>query len=901
MVNGDLVELQEFLDTSSIIDRRFRDDKKYSILMHQFQKIQREIIPSLENLNNTYNAMADDNQNLVNEKEYEKYSIKELIQKQKEKVKVFDLDYHLEKTKRMLKLGEFGTKIADHLSEFFIWEKDSKSLLQTNSIKSLVAFISNEQYNLLMSRVVELKGKFVRSYLYSDALEELVLYEWSLKVLRVLKIKMSEVKEIKQLIEEELPSNKMTKGLKDMLVKQFDCASRLERFYQKCKKEKPTNEEVEKVKESIKGFRINMPKRFKLAKELIHKSSEIKKKIDDFYYKSRPSLEKIDEFSKELNEEPIIFQDILKDLKKISDKCNKLIKKAKLATKGSKDVTKLIKIYKKLNVTCPQFEVIIKEKKIDEKMLEKLEGDVMNLEEMDLDKILTLEAQIEMVDNEDWAISTKAKLWINKIQMLRSAYEGGKLFKIDVQTLKTFMVEGYMLTEKAPETTVWLKKAEEIWKRVRNKLEQLKNCRLEKLQRIKRVLYNCIDVTHEVEDLVLKCMTNSKEGLLNKKMPTDDFGTKAMKKVKTEKCSMNKNLMVQMQEDGKNEDGKPMTYKEKLKGGKIIKASKGANLLKLLEANPKVIKETQKRSAKKESAMEALRNQKSNKKLKSDALKNSNEDNNKKLTSLRESYNPTFINNSSNNNIKEFITINPFTERLEQENQILEESQQFITKPVEPEHNPTSCWQIFDGKFKIEDNNKLFPEIKLHTLEKFDKCTEYPQLPLNLVFRETTDLSDLIAMLEAQTSIINNCTEMNEESSSAFNFLCGYVKLNGLSRNMFNNVFKNDQRDQGVYSLQYASNAKIFILNLNDIDEKWLSVLGKGEDVERMKKIDCDFHFMITSDKKETQYMIEPTVVNKIEYKDESNYNRMDFEYNANDTKLQQIERNKGKVDCNDE
>jgi hypothetical protein len=49
MVNGELIELEEFLDTSSIIERRFQDDKKYSILMHQFQKIQREVIPSLEN------------------------------------------------------------------------------------------------------------------------------------------------------------------------------------------------------------------------------------------------------------------------------------------------------------------------------------------------------------------------------------------------------------------------------------------------------------------------------------------------------------------------------------------------------------------------------------------------------------------------------------------------------------------------------------------------------------------------------------------------------------------------------------------------------------------------------------------------------------------------------------
>lgn len=70
-------------------------------------------------------------------------------------------------------------KITDHLNEFFLWEKEAKSLIQTNSIKSLLAFTTNEQMTLLFKKVSDLKKKLISSYLYSDALEDLFLYEWS--------------------------------------------------------------------------------------------------------------------------------------------------------------------------------------------------------------------------------------------------------------------------------------------------------------------------------------------------------------------------------------------------------------------------------------------------------------------------------------------------------------------------------------------------------------------------------------------------------------------------------------------------------------------------------------------------------------------------------------------------
>lgn len=97
LVSGELIALEDFLETSSTIEKRFKDDKKYSVLMHQFQKIQRDIIPSLENCNMTYNAMLSKSNDVSSSNQ--KGNTKDILAKQKEKVKVFDLDYHLEKTK----------------------------------------------------------------------------------------------------------------------------------------------------------------------------------------------------------------------------------------------------------------------------------------------------------------------------------------------------------------------------------------------------------------------------------------------------------------------------------------------------------------------------------------------------------------------------------------------------------------------------------------------------------------------------------------------------------------------------------------------------------------------------------------------------------------------------------
>jgi hypothetical protein len=174
------------------------------------------------------------------------------------------------------------------------------------------------------------------------------------------------------------------------------------------------------------------------------------------------------------------------------------------------------------------------------------------------------------------------------------------------------MVEGYQLCEKLPELVIALKLAEDIWKRVKNKLEQLKTLKLERLQRIKKILYNCIDVKQEVDDLIHKLTQEQaiaqsmtkKVPLINEELPN------VIKKIKTDKYLDYKKKSDDLKWDrdlGKlvQEASKPKTLEERLKAGKNVKDSKKEKLLKMLESNPTMIEDKQKEK-KDMSALELL-------------------------------------------------------------------------------------------------------------------------------------------------------------------------------------------------------------------------------------------------------------------------------------------------------
>lgn len=194
MLKGELIDVNDFLITAEIISRNFNDDKKYSLLMHQYQKIQREIIPSLDQLKKISEALQ---QHSITPKGMK---VNEILEKQHLKMKVFDLDFHLENLATKVKLEELGKSISRHLSSFFEWEKEAKNLMTQNSIKSLLGFTTKEQIALLQKRSKELKRNIQSSNLYSEILPELICYCWSLSVVHFLKIQAVDYQEVKRMI-----------------------------------------------------------------------------------------------------------------------------------------------------------------------------------------------------------------------------------------------------------------------------------------------------------------------------------------------------------------------------------------------------------------------------------------------------------------------------------------------------------------------------------------------------------------------------------------------------------------------------------------------------------------------------------------------------------------------------
>ena len=90
-------------------------------------------------------------------------------------------------------------------------------MMEQNSIKSLISFTTKEQISLLQKKSRELRRYIQCSNLYSDILEDLIAYNWSLKVVEFLKLKQLKTSEIKAIIESHVVQRKYTKRLLSLL------------------------------------------------------------------------------------------------------------------------------------------------------------------------------------------------------------------------------------------------------------------------------------------------------------------------------------------------------------------------------------------------------------------------------------------------------------------------------------------------------------------------------------------------------------------------------------------------------------------------------------------------------------------------------------------------------------
>lgn len=548
MLKGELVYLNDFLTTIEIIEKNFKDDKKYSLLMHQFQKIQREVIPSLEQLNKTSNALG---QQSITPKGMK---MKEVLARQYLKVKVFDLDYHLERLTTRVILGDLGSKIKRHLTAFFQWEKEAKTIINDNSLKTLLSFTTMEEVSLLMKRSRELRRNLQSSNLQTDILPELICYSWSLKVVQFLKLKPLNLQDVKALIasypqvphhnensDTQIVFPKYAKNMLSLLQKQVETARMFNKFFQRVKTSRPRHREIVALIQPLKTFRVVMDKKIKIAKDLIIQDEKIKEKIEKFLEKSKPRLEVVEGMVDTLNKEPIVFEMIINKMGDKVHKMKELIRLAKKKIAGEVEVgktvkskkrkspkpqkteaekaayrKKLLKAYKKLNICSPEFENLLREKKLDESLVARYE----NLLTKALPKFKEIEAfemEIEIVNNFEWAANAKIALFKKKVSMLRDSFEDKIDVAIDIHDLKTLARDGFHLSENASLKTD-INFVEDLLKKVERRLKMMyKETPLSKVRKLKKRMLNCIDITREITELKERLKAKEERELVRNK------------------------------------------------------------------------------------------------------------------------------------------------------------------------------------------------------------------------------------------------------------------------------------------------------------------------------------------------------------------------------------------------
>jgi len=492
MLNGELIEFEQFLTITEIVESSVKDDRKYSLLMHQFQKLQRDILPSLEQLNKVLNAIQCRNE------DYRRLDTKTLLARQKDKIKVFDIEYHLQKLTSLLNMGDFGEQIKFHLQEFLEWEKDAKLVMSQNKIKGMVSVSTKEQIILLINKIKEYKKNFIRSNLYSNLLDELITYYWCLRAVALLNHKSGDLDEFKKLIDQQINHTKLSKSLHSMLRSQVTAANYLMQFCDKCENHKPSSREVKKIKMLLHGFKVNLGHKLKVPKQYTEHYIRIKKKVKEFKALSKPTIEKVEDIVEDLKKEEVRFRKEILEFQELASEMKSLIKQAKKKNK----VFEAVKRYLELNVSSTEFESLVKEKPLDATLEAELE---MAVEQTNnYEGLLNLEAKAEQIDDVDWTTSLREKIFLKKVKILEDAIDEKADLLLNTAGLKSLYANGKHMSSKLEEVQRKLGVVDDLIKRVDKKLRVMRELPSERISRLRRRLFKCIDISKEMEEFIAK-------------------------------------------------------------------------------------------------------------------------------------------------------------------------------------------------------------------------------------------------------------------------------------------------------------------------------------------------------------------------------------------------------------
>lgn len=514
VIGGDKIDLEHFVVVSEVIESQMKEEWKYSMLMHQYMKIKKEFCPSLEQLEKVYKAVQE-----PASKDYKKWDFKLIMNKQKDKIKLFDIDFHLQKLNSRLNLGDFGDQVKLHLEEFYTWEKDAKTLMQDNPIEPLVGFATKEQVSLLLSKTNELKKSLIKSNLYSEVLEDLLNYYWCLQVIAVFFIRSEDLSEVRTLVKMELSHNSTSAGLLKMLKSQLRIASEVVEIADLAKKEPLRSSEVRKAKTYMKGLKIKLASRVDRLRKFIKQYVEVTRTLRHFFKKDKPTIEKYKEMIEILKNEDINYKREVKALNGVLSECDTLVKLARKRNKPL-DITKK---YDALNIYCPELENIIKERPNDMGS----EGEFEKILESNptYEELTKLEAKEKSFDDQAWGNMLKERIFVRKVAMIEDAIEGKGSLKITYTDLKTLSREGAMLGLSCEAYHKKLRTVDELKKATVKRLEGLRGKPKESLEKAKKLYFKCIDVSKEVNAIVSdiknnkKVKTKSKSTGLKKRKP----------------------------------------------------------------------------------------------------------------------------------------------------------------------------------------------------------------------------------------------------------------------------------------------------------------------------------------------------------------------------------------------
>lgn len=552
VIGGDKIDLEHFVAVSEVIESQMKEEWKYSMLMHQYMKIKKEFCPSLEQLEKVYKAVQE-----PASKDYKKWDFKVIMSKQKEKIKLFDIDFHLQKLNSRLNLGDFGDQVKLHLEEFYGWEKDAKTLMQDNPIQPLVGFATKEQVSLLLSKTNELKKNLIKSNLYSEVLEDLLNYYWCLQVIAVFFIRSEDLSEVKHLVKMELNHNATSAELLKMLKDQLKIATELLDLADLAKKDPPHSSDVRKAKTYMKALKIKLGARVDRLRKYIKQYIEVTRTLRHFFKKDKPTIEKYKEMIEILKNEDINYKREVKTLSGVLSECDILLRLAKKRNKPL-DITKK---YDALNIYCPELENIIKERPHDmgsEGEYEKILDGSPTYEELS-----KLEAEEKSLEDPAWGSMLKERIFIKKVAMIEDAIELKENLKITYTELKTLSREGTILGLNCESYHKKLRIVNELKRAVVKRLEGLRTKPREYLDKAKKMYFKCIDVSKEVDAIVndiknnRKFKTKSKSTGLKKRKPEVsklDRALRGKEKPETEERRRRKERIVDVELDQKKKE-----------------------------------------------------------------------------------------------------------------------------------------------------------------------------------------------------------------------------------------------------------------------------------------------------------------------------------------------------------